>query len=37
MTPQDDQRAPVKGLAVGLALSILIWVVLFLAVGLTHG
>ena len=37
MTPQDDQSSPAKGLAVGLALSILLWIAVFLFLGLTHG
>ena len=37
MTPQDDQLAPVRGLAWGLMLSIAFWLALYLVVGLANG
>jgi hypothetical protein len=33
--PDEDQRAPIKGMAWGLALSILFWAAVMLVVG--HG
>ncbi len=37
MTPQDDQLAPVRGLAWGLMLSIAFWCALLLMIGLANG
>jgi hypothetical protein len=37
MTPPDDQRAPVTGIAWGLMLSIPLWIVIALIAGVTHG
>jgi len=37
MIPQDDQRAPVRGLAWGLTLSIAFWLALYLVVRLANG
>ncbi len=37
MTPQDDPLAAIRGIVVGLPVSIALWVMIFLIVGLFHG